>query len=199
MWGLSPGAPLERHIAVGTRLASADLESETTMRPFNPLLLATLGIAALGVPRGHAQAPPDAATPGVADDLARLRAATAGFRDIAAAHAAGYPTATPPCLANPPAGGMGHHYVNRAHVDGRLELERPEILLYAPDGSGKLKLVAVEYIIPYRILPAESEAPRIFGQPLRQSDQLKLWYLHVWAWEENPGGLFADWNPAVTC
>jgi len=194
-----PRRRLEGHIAVGTSLVSPDLESEIIMRPFYPLLLVTLAMAALGVQRGHAQAAPDAAGPGVADDLARLRAATAGFRDIAAAQAAGYPTATPPCLANPPAGGMGHHYVNRAHVDGRLELERPEILLYAPDGSGKLKLVAVEYIIPYRILPPESEAPRIFGQALRQSDQLKLWYLHVWAWEENPGGLFADWNPAVIC
>lgn len=176
---------------------SADLKSETFMRPLYPLLLAGLGAAALGVQRVHAQAP--AAAAGVAEDLARVRAATAGFKDIAAAQAAGYPTATPPCLANPPAGGMGHHYVNRAHVDGRLELERPEILLYAPDGSGKLKLVAVEYIIPYRILPPESEAPRIFGQALRQSESLKLWYLHVWAWEENPAGLFADWNPAVTC
>ena len=162
-----------------------------------PLLLATLGAAALSVQRCNAQTVPAPAD--VAEDLARLRAATAGFRDIAAAQAAGYPTSTPPCLANPPAGGMGHHYVNRAHVDDRLELERPEILLYAPDKSGKLKLVAVEYIIPYRILPPESEAPRIFGQALRQSDQLKLWYLHVWAWEENPAGLFADWNPAVTC
>jgi hypothetical protein len=187
----------EKHIAVGTMPLSPDRESETIMRPSYPLLLATLGAAALGGSHAHAQAPGAAA--GVADDLARLRAATAGFRDIAAAQAAGYPTSTPPCLANPPAGGMGHHYVNRAQVDGRLELEHPEILLYAPDGTGKLKLVAVEYIIPYRILPPDSEAPRIFGQALRQSESLKLWYLHVWAWEDNPAGLFADWNPAVTC
>jgi hypothetical protein len=96
-------------------------------------------------------------------------------------------------------GGMGHHYVNRAKVDSLLDVEHPEILLYAPAGEGKSKLVAVEYIIPYRILPKESKAPTIFGQALKRSDGLSLWYLHVWAWEENSAGLFADWNPAVKC
>ncbi len=142
---------------------------------------------------------PAMADAGVTRDLERVRVATAPFRDIAAAHAAGYPTSTPPCLSSPAAGGMGHHYVNRAHVDDKLELEHPEILLYAPDGNAKQKLVAVEYIIPYRLLPRESPAPRIFGQDLKRSDELNLWYLHVWAWEENTAGLFADWNPAVKC
>jgi len=142
---------------------------------------------------------PAAMEPGVARDLARVRAATEPFQDLAAAQAAGYPTTTPPCLADSTAGGMGHHYVNRMHVDDKLDVEHPEILLYEQDGSGKSKLVAVEYIIPFRILPKESAAPKFFGQTLRQSDPLKLWYLHVWAWKENPAGLFADWNPAVKC
>jgi hypothetical protein len=137
--------------------------------------------------------------PDVARDLARVRAATAPFKDLAAAQAAGYPTATPPCLSDPMQGGMGHHYVNRAKVDSLLDVEHPEILLYAPADDGKSKLVAVEYIIPYRILPKESKAPTIFGQALKQSDGLGLWYLHVWAWEDNSAGLFADWNPAVKC
>ncbi len=140
-----------------------------------------------------------AVDPKVAGDLERLRAATAPFRDLGAAQAAGYPTATPACLSDSTLGGMGHHYVNRAHVDGRLELEHPEILLYAPVPNGAPKLVAVEYIIPYRILSRDAEAPRIFGQALQRSDPLKLWYLHVWVWEENPAGLFADWNPKVAC
>ncbi|MGH7694930.1 MAG: hypothetical protein ACRENH_08110 [Gemmatimonadaceae bacterium] len=131
-------------------------------------------------------------------DLERLRNATAPYRDLAAAQAVGYPTATPPCLASP-IGAMGHHYVNRAHVDDKLELERPEILLYAPGAGGKPKLLGVEYIIPYRILPPESQPPRILGQNLKRSEELKLWYLHVWAWEQNASGLFADWNPAVKC
>lgn len=135
----------------------------------------------------------------IARDLERIRTATAPYQDIAAAHAAGYPTATPQCLANASAGGMGQHYINRTYIDDKLELERPEILLYAPDGDGKQTLVGVEYIIPYRILPATSKAPRILGQPLKQSPELQLWYLHVWVWRENASGLFADWNPAVRC
>lgn len=163
-------------------------------------LLALVGTAALAVGCAHTPAPAvPMADPGVTGDLQRVRAATKAFRDIAAAQAAGFPTATPTCLSNPTAGGMGHHYVNRAQVDGKLDVEHPEILLYAPAGGGKMKLVAVEYIVPYRILPREAEAPRIFGQTLRQSDELKLWYLHVWAWETNTAGLFADWNPAVKC
>ena len=23
--------------------------------------------------------------------------------------------------------------------------------------------------------------------------------LHVWAWKHNPSGMFADWNPTVSC
>jgi len=136
----------------------------------------------------------------VTRDLERLRNATAPYRDLAAAQAVGYPTATstPPCLSSP-IGAMGHHYVNRSHVDDKLDLEHPEILLYARGGDGKPKLLGVEYIIPYRILPPESQPPRIFGQSLKRSEELKLWYLHVWAWEQNASGLFADWNPAVKC
>lgn len=93
---------------------------------------------------------------------------------------------------------MGHHYVNRTLFDDRLDVEHPEILLYAPTPDGKLKLVAVEYIIPLAQWKRE-QAPRIFGQPLKRSEELKLWYLHVWVWEPNSAGLFADWNPVVKC
>lgn len=165
----------------------------------NRFLSAMLGICAIAA-CGHTQQSVKATlSPDVARDLERVRQSTAAFRDLAAAQAVGYPTAKPPCLANAMAGGMGHHYVNRSFVDAKLELERPEILLYAPDGDGKSKLVAVEYIIPYRIRSRESEPPTIFGEKLRRSDELSLWYLHVWAWEENSNGLFADWNPAVKC
>jgi len=164
-------------------------------------VIAAIGVSAASVSAcAQSQLPAKATyTAEVMRDLETVRAATAPFRDITSAQAAGWPTSTPPCLANPMAGGMGHHFVKREHVDGKLELERPEILLYAPAGDGKMKLVAVEYIIPYRILARDAEAPTIFGEKLRRSDELSLWYLHVWAWEENSAGLFADWNPAVKC
>ncbi len=164
-------------------------------------LLAIVGTAALAAGCAHNPAPatslPDRA---VASDLERVRNATRAFQDTARAHAAGYPTATlTACLSDSSAGGMGHHFVNRALLVDSIDVEHPQILLYAPASDGKLKLVAVEYIIPYRIHPREADAPRIFGRALRQNDPLKLWNLHVWAWEQNPSGLFAEWNPAVKC
>lgn len=131
-------------------------------------------------------------------DLARVRAATAAFRDIEAAHKAGYPTAVPGCLEHPTDGGMGLHYSKESLLDDELDVETPEILVYAPTANGKPKLVGVEYIIPIPSWTRE-EAPTIFGQKLKQSQRLNIWYLHVWSWEQNEQGLFADWNPAVKC
>jgi hypothetical protein len=134
----------------------------------------------------------------IARDLERVRNATRAYQDIAAARADGFPSSTPKCLTHPTAGVMGYHYVDQRRMDAKLELERPEILLYARDTDGKDKLTAIEYIVPLSAW-TRSEPPKIFGQTLKRSEQLKIWYLHVWAWEENPAGLFADYNPKVQC
>jgi hypothetical protein len=26
-----------------------------------------------------------------------------------------------------------------------------------------------------------------------------FWLKHAWIWKHNPAGMFADWNPEVTC
>jgi hypothetical protein len=140
-----------------------------------------------------------------AAELERIRDATRAFHDVTAAHVAGYPTTVPGCLENPPHGGMGHHYMHPGLMDDELDLERPEILVYAPTGEGDtaeghLKLVGVEYVVPFSAWPRDAdEVPRILGHDLKPSDGLQIWYLHVWVWEENRNGLFADWNPAVRC
>jgi hypothetical protein len=130
--------------------------------------------------------------------VARIRAATAAFRDVEAAKAAGYPESVPPHCMESMAGGMGHHYLNPDLMDDSLVLEQPEILVYEPTPGGGLELVGVEYVVPYTAWRRD-EAPRILGQDLKRSDALGIWYLHVWVWRENPRGLFADWNPAVSC
>jgi len=135
----------------------------------------------------------------VAGEIERIRDATKAFHDITAAHAAGYPTTVPGCLENPPHGGMGHHYVHPELMDDHLEVERPEILVYMPTKDGDLKLAGVEYVVPYSARSRDEEAPRILGQNLKPSDPLQIWYLHVWVWEENSNGMFADWNPSVRC
>ncbi|HUQ83576.1 MAG TPA: hypothetical protein VM076_20660 [Gemmatimonadaceae bacterium] len=132
-------------------------------------------------------------------DVEALRAATNKYHDLAAAEADGYPSKVPMCIADSTMGGMGHHYIDRKLFDEKLEIERPEMLIYAPSANGKVELVAVEYAVPYRAVPATEKPPRLFGQELKPYDQFNYWALHVWAWRRNAAGLFADWNPAVKC
>ena len=84
-------------------------------------------------------------------------------------------------------------------MDAKLEVERPEFLLYERMPDGRYLLNGVEYIIPFRLWPKDSVPPTIMGLQLKQELQLELWYLHMWSWRENSAGLFADWNPAVRC
>jgi hypothetical protein len=133
-------------------------------------------------------------------DLATLRRVTAPFHEFATAHDAGWATQITPCMTDPGgAGGMGFHYGNTDYIDGTAQVERPQLLLYEPEQNGKLRLVAVEYIIPYTFHARSAEAPVLFGQKFKQVDAFQLWGLHAWVWKENASGIFADWNPAVNC
>lgn len=142
---------------------------------------------------------PAAVDPAVTRDVARVRAATSPFRVLDSAVVAGYARAVPNCIDNPGQGAMGFHHANRALYDDRVELEHPEILVYSRTDEGAYRLNGVEYIIPYSKRSRDQEPPIVMGQQLKRSDELKLWYLHVWVWEPNPSGLFADWNPRVKC
>jgi hypothetical protein len=37
------------------------------------------------------------------------------------------------------------------------------------------------------------------GEPPPRIEGAGIWALHVWLWKHNPSGMFADWNPNVTC
>lgn len=136
---------------------------------------------------------------GIDRDTAKVRAATAAFRDLDAAVAAGYARSVRDCIEHPPHGAMGFHHANSALMDARTDLERPEMLVYSRAATGEYVLNGVEYIVPYTALSRDATPPRVMGQALKRSDQLQLWYLHVWIYRENPNGLFADWNPRVEC
>ena len=135
-------------------------------------------------------------------DLATLRASTARFhRYDPVAKDAGYTFLfMNMCMVDQSAdkaGGMGYHFVNTQLLDSTVNVATPEALLYEPEANGQLRLVAVEYVIP------KSEwhhdyAPRLFGQDL-VLNSFDLWALHVWVWENNPSGLYASWNPRVSC
>jgi hypothetical protein len=175
------------------------------MKPTTAILLLALSACAHSVVVTQPAASTSAAdiTAGfdarVQRDVAALRAATNAFHDVAVAQAAGYPTETPRCVDDSTMGGMGRHYFDRKIYDDSLDISHPEMIIYAPAADGKMRLVAVEYVVPFRLRPPTATPPRLFGQELRRHEEYKYWYLHVWAWEKNPAGLFADWNPLVKC
>lgn len=178
-----------------------------------PFLIATVALAAAN--SGAAQstgmtggmsAPVPAVSPftvgfgsEVHQGFERVRAVTAPFASLDSAVAAGYARDVPQCIADGHHGAMGFHHVNRGFIDARVEVEKPEILVYERHPDGRYALNGVEYIIPYRLWSRDSIAPTIMGQNLKRADDLNLWYLHMWVWTRNTAGLFADWNPAVKC
>jgi hypothetical protein len=134
-----------------------------------------------------------------------VRNATVPFLDPEVARAAGY-VPKPFCVTGPDQGAMGVHFVNGALVtDGQLDPERPESLVYE-SRNGRLRLVAVEYIVFADAWHAHNTAPpALFGQlmnyiaaPNRYGNP-NFYEIHVWAWKENPFGVFVDWNPRVSC
>jgi hypothetical protein len=171
------------------------------------LLIATFTLALslvldarLAATSGPAAAPVSGLGEEIDRDVERIRAATEPFHSLEEAVAAGYAGDVAECVQNPPRGAMGYHHLNPALLDRRVELERPEILVYERLPDGEYRLNGVEYIVPFSVWPADAEEPpTVMGQELRPAPSLRLWYLHVWVWLENPSGLFADWNPRVIC
>lgn len=138
--------------------------------------------------------------PEVVAGLARLRQVMAPVASLDSAVAAGYPREVAQCIDHyTHNSAMGYHHVNRAHVDNRVDPDHPEIVLYERTADGRYALTAVEYIVPFRVWPADSVPPTIWGLPLNREQTLSIWYLHVWAWKANPFGLFADWHPGIRC
>lgn len=134
----------------------------------------------------------------VASWLAGLRQSTAAFQQIDVAAKAGWDAAITGCMELPGTGGMGYHYGNTTLIDGLAEEFAPELLVYEPLKNGQLRLVAVEYIIPYAAWSYPS-APALHGVDFHRNDAFGLWVLHAWIWKHNPAGIFADWNPDVSC
>ena len=135
----------------------------------------------------------------------KVRQATQEFKDIETAEAAGYGLFHG-CVSGPQAGAMGVHFVNGDLVgDGVLDPMRPEALLYEFK-NGEMQLTGVEYVVIAEAWHANNEAPPVLmgqlfnfvGSPNRYG--IPAFYeLHVWAWNNNPLGTFADWNPGVSC
>jgi hypothetical protein len=158
--------------------------------------------------------------------LAAVRQATAAFHDVDQAVAAGYTSPVGGHCEETAAGAMGVHSLNEPlRRNPALIPEQPEILLYLPTGNGNYRLVGVEYfqalllrntqtgqVAPWfspTPWPAEyvvvNSSPSLFGQnfqgPMPGHVPGMPWHydLHVWVWSPNPAGMFAQWNPALSC
>ena len=162
---------------------------------------------ALGAFLALALAAPAAAAPG----LAAVRDATAPYHNLANAQADEYGLFTDAagiaCIDKADEGGMGIHYVRGAIVpDGDVDARTPEALVYDPQPNGRLRLVAVEYVVFQADWDAKhDDPPTLFGEDFEPIDATNryglppFYELHVWLWKTNSSGLFNDWNPRVFC
>jgi hypothetical protein len=166
-------------------------------------------ILLLFVLAGIAYAATGVTDPVVLSQLAQVRQATAKYHDVNAALADGF-VPTPQCIQEPGLGGMGVHYIHPARLmDAEVNILEPEILLYVETKDG-LQLLGVEYFqgIGAPDTPIPDPAPPadvVLGRPLdgpmdgHEPGQPPHYDLHVWIWKANPSGIFAPFNPNVSC
>ena len=139
-----------------------------------------------------------------ADEISAVREMTARFHSIEQARRAGYePFYT--CTEQPGVGTMGQHYVKFSLVgDPAIDPLHPEALVYEPKGNGGYRLVAVEWV---RVGPEVANPPTVLGVEMRHVPSGNRYGIepdgfyqrHLWLYDRNPSGLFADWNPTVSC
>ena len=102
---------------------------------------------------------------------------------------------------------MGFHYINGSLLDDTISATHPEALVYAPNRDGQLRLVALEYVVFQDAWKAKhgNTMPRLFGQMFMATGSPNrynipaFFSLHVWLYKNNPSGLFAPFNPTVSC
>lgn len=123
-------------------------------------------------------------------------------------------------------GGMGIHFFRpdmlgisappNPRVDGsgtHTDFLRPGVLIYEPQADGSLELIAVENLVFAKAWSdaGNQEPPSFHGRPFEtmkddpatavdEAHNFEPHYdKHVWLYRENPNGVFAQFNPRVTC
>jgi hypothetical protein len=135
-----------------------------------------------------------------------VRQITEPYKSVAAAEAAGYGLVFG-CVSGPDSGAMGLHYANMPLVlDGEIDPEKPEIILYEPVGNGQARLTGADYLVFADDWDKKhSSAPELMGQKFQQFEAPnrfglpRFYTLHVWAWKDNPTGTFVNWNQRISC
>ncbi|MFL5617287.1 MAG: hypothetical protein ACJ79A_02700 [Gemmatimonadaceae bacterium] len=158
-----------------------------------------------------------AGDPELAKLIAQIRAATEQYHDVDVSFAAGYRPSRAGCESSAE-GAMGIHYghpgllglvigsVPTRGTDPVIDPLRPEILMYEPQADGSRRLVGIEFVV-YRAAwdAVHHEPPTLLGIPFDQRFGINAhghadhYELHLWLWRHNPLGMFAPWNPKVSC
>lgn len=152
---------------------------------------------------GLALAQDDPATLPTTDELRSLREALAVYEDVDAALADGFEQFGG-CMASA-LGSQGIHFTHGARIgDPSVDPLLPEVLMYEPRPDGSLRLIGAELLVFQEDWHAAGHAAvpvalgREFGINMTLLDR-PFYMLHVWVWQHNPAGFYANWNPLVSC
>lgn len=121
------------------------------------------------------------------------------YTDPDRAERAGYRN-TETCLASE-AGGYGVPFVNPDRIGS--ELTEPAVLLYRLLSTWNYVLMGAEWYVPAGTRPVPTLFDRAFHEPMaghgRTFDQGSHRGLHAWFFAANPSGMFAPFNPSLSC
>jgi hypothetical protein len=135
--------------------------------------------------------------PDAARALAALRRATARYHNLTAATDDGF-VFLHGCESRSEEGPVGMLYVHPGRLDGVIDPNEPEALIYEPAENGRARLVGAELAVPY-VAWDNAQPPQFLGATFQREDEFGVWGLHIWLWRSNPEGLFAESNPRVSC
>jgi hypothetical protein len=130
--------------------------------------------------------------------LATLRRATARYHNLDAALEDGF-ILLHECEVRPGEGAVGLLYIHLdRYLDGVVDPSLPDGLLYAPRPNGPPRLAGVELALPMAMWNAPAP-PEFLGVPFQAEDEFAAFGLHIWLWQHNPDGLFAQAHPGISC
>lgn len=137
------------------------------------------------------------------DQLRELRTLLSRYEHVEVALADGFEQFGG-CMEGPQ-GSQGIHFTNGERIgDPALDVMVPEVLMYEPREDGSLRLIGLELLVFQEDWHGAGNAAtpaqlgREFGINMTLLDR-PFYALHVWVWQYNPSGFFANWNPLVTC
>lgn len=137
------------------------------------------------------------------EQLREFRTMLSTFESVDAARDAGFEQFGE-CMSSAQ-GGQGIHFTVGDRIgDPTLDPLAPEALMYERRSDGTLRLVGAEFIVFQAAWhdTGAAAAPALFGREFSLNTTLldePFYALHVWAWQHNPLGIFANWNPLVGC